>query len=297
MAQEFWKIIHLTVNGTTIPFKSATLDTKIEPIVLSNGSAINPLYLAHKGQKPTIQVTTEAVKTALDAIGLTAVAVSNDVVIWLGKWDGASLASGSVHKTITVNAGLLVLDRVSARDENEPAECQFTVYATWDGTNAPFVVAEAVAAPTETAIAECFVIGPVVANSITYEVTSFEYSPNAQVRQVNGDGQPYPKRVDIEQCQPTFTVESTDVNMLPDGTSVGQLFTGATFALRKVTADAGRVANATAEHIMFTATKAFGYPTSTSGTFPSASTQGMVFVCRDDGATAAVTLDTTSAIA
>jgi hypothetical protein len=132
---------------------------------------------------------------------------------------------------------------------------------------------------------------------VTYEVTSMEYAPNAQVRQVNGDGQPYPKRVDVESCQPTFTIESTDVNILPDATSVGALFSASTFALRKVTEGGGRVSNATAEHIMFTATRAFGYPTSTSGNYPSAVTQGMALVCRDNSGTAAVTFDTTSAIA
>lgn len=296
MSQEVWKVGKITLNGTSVPFSGVSLDPAIEAMVLKSGSGLNPQYLGHRKQFPVCTGKTPAVKAVLDIIGLTALKLTSTCVITLVKWDGVAIASGSVHKTITVNAGLIENGGFEAGEDNATVEQAFTIHASWDGTNLPFVVAEDVAAPAETALAESFVIGPCVANSVTYELSSIRYDPKATIRKIAGNGMPYPSRVDCVAAEPTFSLGSSDVNLLPDLTSVGSLQSDVKIYLRKVSEGGGRVADATAEHIEFTLVRAFAYPGAMGGDGGGAMTAGATLVCRDHSTTPAVVVDTTAAI-
>lgn len=296
MAQEVWKMAKITLNGTGLPFDSVTLDPALEAMILNNGSAINPKYLANRRQLAVCSGTSPAVATALGLVGLVATKVSAPCVITMVKWDGVAIASGDVHKTVTINAGLIENRGIECADESANASLAFSIHASWDGTNLPFVVAEGVAAPSETALEEAFVIGPCIANSVTYELNSFQYDPKAEIRKVSGNGMPYASRVDCMKSEPTFSLGSTDVNLLPDLTSVGSLQSSVKVYLRKVDPGGGRVANATAEHIEFTLVRALAQPMAFSGAGGNAIAGGLSLVCRDESATAAVVVDTTAAI-
>jgi hypothetical protein len=87
------------------------------------------------------------------------------------------------------------------------------VVPIFDGTNLPVIVSAGVAAPTGLADTERFTLGPVSVGGFAIGfVQSISIDFGNQVETVGGDGDVYPKSVDIQNFAPTITITSLDVS-------------------------------------------------------------------------------------
>lgn len=297
MAESMHKLIHATINGTTIPFVEAAINPAVEKLVLRNGSYGSPSLVSNQGQKPTKRLMTTAVAATITALGgIRGAVITDDVELFMGAWSGLGLASGSVHKKATIGAGLIVVRSISAPGDRY-ATITLDIHAITDGTNAPIVITESVAAPTEVLLTEAFFGGPVKFGSTFYEVRGWEYNANPVVTAELQSGSGWPTRVDLESDEPVLSVETTDVNLLADLGLVGGEVDDTYWFLRKAAVASMRVADATEQHVSFRAPKAFAYAGETAGSAPTKLSQGVMVCPRHDGTNNPVVVDVTAAVA
>ena len=297
MTQALYKATHLLLDGTVIPVMEAGFDPKVQKLALWQGSAGSPVWLSNEGQKPMYTLVTPAIASAITALGsIRGKVIAANVTIYFGQWSGLGQASGSVHKRAVTNDGLIVVRGIKAPGDKY-ATMALDVYAITDGTNAPTIFEEGVAAPTESLLDECFFGGPMKLGSDFYETRSWDYNPNPKVDCELQSGSGWPTRVDLVSEEPEFDVDTTDPNLMADLTTIGSGSTDGNFFLRRATAGGLRVANATETHISLRVPAFFGYPGELRGTAPDKVSQAVKICARFDGTNAPVIPDTTAAIA
>lgn len=287
------KIGSTVING--IVRSSDNLNTEI--INDPTTGSLDPKYTGIRQVKPTAEIVTKAIETALGACGIGGVDMSSSVVVqYLQKLlDGGGRAS-SGHLSRTFNAGLMVLGNLSV-SQGQDAELTLRIHAGFDGTNDPIAYAESVTLPTDTDV-ERFTLGPCTVESVAMTgVTALEVDFGIEVVQEGADGDVYPTIVYMNTRSPTITITCMDASLA--GSSdfpIGGL--AATHAntdcfLRKLTKGGTVEANASEEHIKITAA-------GTAHVLQSNDGSGMLQVkveCHHDGTNTPVVITTSQAIA
>lgn len=297
MAQQLYKATHLIINGTTIPFMEMGIDPKIEKMALWHGSYGSPAWLSNQGQKPMKTLVTPAIASTITALGgIRGAVIGANVTMYLGQWSGLAQAAGSVHKRAVINDGLVVVRGIRAPGDKY-ATMALDVYAISDGTNAPMIIEEGVAAPTETLLDELFFGGPMKLGATFYETRSWDYNANPKVDVEFQSGRGWPTRVDLTSDEPVFSADTTDPDLIADLTLAGSAVADAYFFLRRATAGGLRVADATETHISLRVPAGFGCPGETRGTAPEKVSQAVTVNARYDGTNAPVIPDVTAAVA
>lgn len=301
MSQNVYSFGGVSVNGTFIPADDHNLPDGITEEALMTGIDLYPSWVGPRTQKPVPTFTTKAIKTALDLISFDGLAITTIVFYYLKRdvlgWD----AGLTPHKSVTINDGIIVLNRLGWNGE-DPATAEYSIYAIHDGTNAPYIYGDAVATPAPTVLTECFYGGPVKIGTLL-EVNSWEYTTNFDVKHDVHSGNTHPKFASIRSGKPKATFTSNDTDIM-DSVDASTSLIGATVApilfLRKGAQTglaSGRVADATAEHIGVTINDAYVKAPSSSGGALQDATHTFEIIPRKSGATALITLDTTMAIA
>lgn len=145
------------------------------------------------------RVTTQAIKTALGAVGLAGVscAVSNAVLYFAKYTDGGAIdANGCV--TMTIAKGLILWRSLSCSIGSLATMDIEVVGCSSDGVTSPVVVATGVALPTITT-AEMYTLGSPAA------IQNLSVDTGIQVLQRRGDKDAFYTLAAIEGCQPTVT--------------------------------------------------------------------------------------------
>lgn len=291
-----YRPVGLSLNGTLIPFSTCTLDPEVVPISETTGLSIAPQYIAAGSAGGKITFSTPAISTLLTALGSGhALKISaSECKLHFGLMDGPALASGSVHRTITMGEGLIVLMSINAQ-RNAFASADVEIHAIKDGSNAPWIAAATAALPSASSLAEGYTVGPVVLGGTRYETASLRYSTNFEIVRETLSGEVYPSFVSIIRKRPEVEVGLVDLAVmhaypLPVAASDSKVY------FTKMTQAGGRVAIATAEHLEIVFPSAMIRQTQFGGSHGAVSDAGFVIHPQDDPVNGIGTLDTTAAL-
>jgi hypothetical protein len=235
-------------------------DAGIAELIEAGDGVVDPTFAAVGAQRPKIAFTSSKIASILATIGIGGIDIESDgddagAEFWLQKIaEGGTRASGNNHMKLTMNKGMIFVRQISATNDRM-ATVSMEALATYDGSNAPFVVATSQALSGSVGSSEGYVCGPVVINGTTLEaVQEITIDFGIQETFVSGDGEVYPTFAAIMSRRPIITVRTLDVESLSTfGLSgVAQGATDSVVYLRKVSEGGTRVADGTGEHISFT---------------------------------------------
>lgn len=247
-------------SGTDIT-QLESLDPAFEmpDIAVYSASEVLPGYTGSMFFSPVFNLSTTQIKDVLDKCTIDSVAAgysSSNIDAEFRKVANltgrASLAASSNVRLRAANS-LLYWNTVGGR-LGSLAEIGFTWQPISDGTNAPLVYAGSVALSTTSAVQSVFEVGPVTLNSSSLCIQGWSWNNNiSPFPLLRCSGSPYVEFAAINRAMPTITLDVEDVTtamgMLPAGTALS----GLTAYLRKKAVSGINVANATAEHIEFSA--------------------------------------------
>lgn len=258
-----------------------------------------PSFQGAHGAAPSIDFRTPQIKDVLDSCGLFGYdtgAGNTDLHYRSGDLLSTRIATGLRLRCVS---SMLYWSQITAR-QNALAEISCKLIPTFDGTNAPMVAAGATAVPTAALAQQYFTLGPVAINGAAVAgVTDWSLDLGVKTHLEAGDGEPYPSWAGIEQHNPVLTVNTRTLAQFASVGVGGLALTALTFYLRKKQIDAGGcVANATSEHIKFTATSGAAFVENASGGADGPAACGLKIHLRRHNASAAhaLAISTASAI-
>lgn len=250
--------------------RSARLGNDVRQIATSGD--VYARFQALYAVKPMCDFASLNLAAALDLCGLTGFRITSGATLLFycqQQQKGGSRMSGSNHRIITVNEGLLLPRRITCEHQGD-AQIDYDVLPIYDGSNDPIVVADTSALGTNPGDAERFTLGPVTlawsGSSMTLpEIRRTEIDFGVQAETVGADSDLYDTNVRIVEIQPSITFTGIDIewfksanipiggrSLVHSGGGSGGT-TPTTIVFRKRALGGTFVAAATAEHIGMTA--------------------------------------------
>lgn len=176
----------------------------------------SPQFVSVSAVKPRITFNSYQIAALYDVIGSKGVCLDGGagagmILYELDTDDCGAFTAGSTHRTITLPNGRVVPRQLTCQHEGD-AQLSAEAIAIFDGTNLPIIPAGSVAAPTGLEDTERFTLGEVTLESVTLTyVQSVTIDFNNEIETAGGDGDPYPKNVDIRNFAPTIRITCLDV--------------------------------------------------------------------------------------
>lgn len=214
--------------------------------------------------KPMFEFSSLNVAAALDLCGLTGTRITSGATLRMycqKQQQGGSRASGSVHRLIEVNEGLLIPRRITCEHQGD-AQIDYDVLAIYDGANDPVTVSDSAALGTNPGDAERFTIGEVTlawsgGSMALSEIKRLEIDFGVQAETVGADSEIYDTNVRIMEINPRITFTGIDIewfksaNIPIGGRSV--IHSGTEIVFRKRALGGTFVSALSNEHIGMTA--------------------------------------------
>lgn len=290
-----YKLVRIEVNGTAIPFSQVGADPEIEQFSESTGSSYYPKFMAIQSKRGALSIQSPAIATVMGLLGTGQLLAVTQADLWYAKLAATGYASGSVHKKLTINDGLLVLRRLGAQ-QGQAASAELDLFARWDGTNEPFAWTSSVALPSDTALDELYTVGPLKIASTQYETEGLEYSPNWEIFREAHSGLAFPDFLAAMRARPELRVSTLDVALAQAYTNPSAVVEDPVVWFRKVTRNGNRVADATAEHVSLTFPSCMITAGRTTGNWGAQVGTEIMLRPYDNGSDDILTFDTTAAI-
>jgi len=239
--------------------QSLTASYGTREVTAGGDGTVYPTFAAIMSQSPRLTWSTVAVKTALDAIGVTGTAITSSAtgVFYFRKIDGDTglPATGSVHRTATLNMGMIVPSRLTM-SQGSVATISYDVYVAYDGSHNPIIHGTSAALETDVNLSAAFTQGTFDLNgSILDGVQSVTIDFGINVQQLSSDGDVWPTKLHVASIAPNVRVQLTDstANIATlSALGTGSASTDSVAYLQKLDDNGNRVAAATEEHISFT---------------------------------------------
>lgn len=296
--------LHGILNSSTFisQIEDAQVSSGVQTMIAQAAGMPYAQFAATMSANPGITLSTPQLKTVLDLTGaLTSIVdlsgANTDLhfkqVADLGRRTAdASLA----HLRFRMSQAWVSLESITAGHQSV-ARASVRVGTTYDGTNNPIVPAGTLALAGTPTAAEHFVVGPVTINTVSLPgVQDITIDFQRQVMEAGGDGELYNTFAACQTFNPVITVRCLEHAWATYGLN-GTALTALDVYLRKVSST-GRVANATEEHIKFSATAGLVTIDDSSGgaADPSITTYRITLIGANS-TTEPITVDTTAAIA
>jgi len=294
-------VLHGIVNGSTFisEFTSLSVSPSVQPFLSHSAGHMYPQHADVMKQLPEIRFTTPQIKSILDLTdddGIADLSAANtDLHFKLAADQSNRGASASlIHYRYRAAKAFLILERITAGHDTD-AQAQCRLICSYDGTNAPLVYAGSLAVAGTLATAEHYVLGEVHINGSEVDgPQSLDIDYQQNILQAGGSGELF----NTFHCQMQSTPRATIAVMNALPWALGQAFdlSSVSLYLRK-RGRAARVADATAEHIKFSATDGLGCIEGTNGDGmgPNITTVALNFIAPD--ATTAPLLVSSTAVA
>ena len=207
----------LKVGSIYIPISQATPSPQVEAIVQGAGGSVDPTVSAVGGTMPIMTFNTPALGTALGACSFapTQITSGTTVVVYFAQMGEGTYVSGANHKSITINEATLFLSRVSG-ERGKPAVAEYKLLATYDGTNAPFVVGESVSLPSADLLSElysvcCAVISYGESSSVQVKLNSASLDCGVGEMQERSGATIHPTISAVMKQEPVITLDTMDI--------------------------------------------------------------------------------------
>lgn len=268
--------------------------------------SVDVWFQSLSAQDPTLDLGTRHIATWLNNIGITGLAVAEGAtepglnLFAQEHADGSSRKTGANHRKYTA-AKCFVYPKTLRCEHRQNAVLEYGVVVLYDGTNDPIVFADSSALVSGVTDAERFTLGPIELESVTIDhVKSFSIDFGLQLSVQSAGSSIWPSFVSIEQRQLELRIEGVDKGWLAAAKIplVGKnaTHTNTAIYLRKRASGSTFVADATAEHISFTAAGLAVIDNAFSAGGNSPATCSLRMPLRYDGTNAPLVIDTTAAL-
>lgn len=274
--------------------------------VMADGAS-GEVYARHQSltaQNPSMSFTTTSIAAALakmTLLGLDIGALAAKLTAYVQSHaEGGTRTAGSTHRKFTISDGIVVPRRISCSHQGD-ATLSSDVVITYDGSNDPVIIADSTALPAGVTDAERFTIGPVIIEDVTFnEVKSIDIDFGLDVRTEGADSDIWPTFHSVVSVSPIITLRGINSTWFAAASvpleGLDATHANTTIYLRK-RADGGTfTADATAEHIVFTAAGLCVVDDGFSGSGQEPGEVSIVLHCKYDGTNAPITVDTTSVL-
>lgn len=175
----------------------------------------SPQIVTVSAVKPRITFGCFQIAKLLDLIGSRGVCLNGTAAAGFEMYEldtdaCGAIKAGTTHRKLIAPNGRLVPRTLSCQHEQD-AKIECEVIPIYDGTNLPIIFTESIAAPTGLEDDERFALGPVeVAGVDLTFIQSVSVDLGNAVETVGGDGDIYPKNVDVQRFAPTITITCLD---------------------------------------------------------------------------------------
>lgn len=250
-------------------------------------------------QNPDFTFDCRQIKSVLDITGTSLGDISagnTDLLFKATTNKGTRVADATTsHVRFRAPEAVLIPQSISASGDS-PASMSCRLVCLYDGTNAPLTPTSGVALSGTPTAAEHFVLGPVSINSSAVPgVVSSSIDFGLRLIERRSDGELYITWLAVAEFLPIVTIQVL-TSALPTYGLNGTALTAMSVWFRKC-AQTARVANATEEHILFTATSGLiTVPSVTGGNNDESITTIRIELSGADATTAPLAVDTTAAI-
>jgi len=289
------------ISGVT----SQGLDTGSQVDAEVTGAEVYPRWYALTGQNPGGRFATHHLATALTNIGMTGLSIASlqsGLELILQKHAEGGMRAGALsHRIYGMTEGLIVPGTISClHGPGQHASVDYRIVLTWDGSNEPFTVTDSQTLPTAEDDDERFAIGPWFVGGVTIDhLRGVTIDCGVNVVTEGGDGDLYPTFASIPTITPVLRLNGIDPEWLKAANIplTGKVGTHAnTIGYFRKRSATGFVANATAQHIKFTAAGLAYIENAFDASGVAAAECSLVMPLRYDGTNAPLTINTASAI-
>lgn len=255
MTRAFTIACVVTSAGQINQIQNSAVDTGLQEMLEYGDGKVDPEFVAVEMQSPRFAFTTTAIKKALDASGWSALALTTAMDVWFRAIAQGGFRTNTAACTkVTGTHGILVPRSIQADQRNATISYEALLRSN-DGTTNPIAVAVSQNLPTLDVASQRYVAGPCKINGVAIDsVQSIGIDFGFAAFTEGSDGTPFPRFAAVQTRTPSIVITCFDVHLLDTYTVAGaaQGATDSVVYLRKVAADATRVAAATEEHISFT---------------------------------------------
>ncbi len=298
-----WYPHAVSINGTYFSgIQSYSMNANVQKGIMAHDGQVDPSFACVLEQKPDIVIRTVDLAGLIAAVGFGGLGVTELIVWWQKGVTCGTRASGSVHLKAVASLGCAVLRSISP-SQGQITEAEVQIFVRSNGTADPWTWTASQALGGTVATVDHFTLGPVYVtpdggSRTNVPVNDWSFDPGINAEPMANDGHAYPDYVKIDKREPKFDCTTPDVGLVTTLTMNG--ITGVTeFFLRKLSpgTTGGRVADATAEHILFTMADGLGTMETLQGDSNSEATAKFMFEPVYNQTDAIVTIDFAAAIA
>jgi len=280
-----------------------------QDIVEFSAGDTSPMWSGSLSSAPAVAFSTRQIKSILDladpaavhgngkVVAYDAQDASDTIEVYLRKGEAYGLRESDAtveHEKVQLTQGFMSWSTISAQ-QNQLAEIACQLVATYDANNDPLIFTQSALTGITKAVNHLFTLGPIKLNgtALMGGLQGFTLSNNAAIIPVFDSGISFPRYIGIASFSPTIVARVRDATLMRSIGTRGAAVTSLTCYLRKLSASAIAVADATQEHISFSAT---------AGTVKArqVDNQGLVDLFiqlhKPDAITHPYTFDTTAAI-
>lgn len=231
--------------------------------VRSEGSS-GEVYARHQslvGQRVTASFATRLIAQALGLCGVSGTSIASltgGLTLWAQKTAaGGTRAGVTSHRKYNMTAGLLYPDSLTVEHQGD-AVLGYNAIAAWDGTNDPVAITDSQSLPAGIADDERWSLGPITLGSVVIsQVRSLSLNFGIDAVSEGSDGEIWDRYVYIRRIQPIITIRGIDIEWFKAAniplTGLNATHATTSIFLRKRADGGSFVADATADHIKFTA--------------------------------------------
>lgn len=265
--------------------------------------ALSPSLLSVVGYKPRASFSTLNIAAILDAISVlgASIAALGGLALYAQKRaDGGTRAAGSVHRRFSFATGMILPTTLTCQHRGD-ASLGVDAMAIYDGTNEPLVITDGVAVPSAADESQRYGLGPFVIGGVaTGQVQSLSINFGLKASSEGADGDIQDSHCSIDSVTPSITIQGSNVlwlgaGAIPLGGRVA-IHSNTAFYLRKRAHGGTYVADATAEHIKFTADGLAHIENAVSASGSGHAECSITIPLRYDGTNAPIVVDTTAAL-
>lgn len=216
-------------------------------------------FLALYSQKVAPGFSTTSIAAALAACGGTGASLAGmtgGLALYAQKHaDGATRATGAVHKKFTMVKGILAPQRLTV-DHRGDASLEYAAVVAWDGTNDPVQITDNASLPDAVADEGRWTLGPTAIGGKTLDgKRQFTIDFGIEVVAESADSEVWDRIVSIRTIQSMLTLRGVDVDWFKSTniplTGLACTHANTAIYLRKRASASTFVADGTAAHCKF----------------------------------------------
>ena len=226
------------------------------------GASTIPSYRGAHGATPDLTFSTPQIATIL---GLTTGGDGVSSVDWnasnvdlyfraVKNFGTIDTIGTGTHLRIRLYRSMMAWQKIEAK-QGQLATIECRILPTWDGTNVPIVGLKAQTIPAQLLAPTVYTLGPVKLNGTFVDgLQGYTLEQNHEYYHQAGNGRIYPEIAAIEKSDPVLNLDTPDLgHWQTEGVTGTQLTALIAYLTKKEPDLVSNVADATAEHIRFTA--------------------------------------------